>query len=82
MLWGRLGGGWNVLVKVRSTRPSIEASVFPDGDDAVVELRSDEIGVAPGQACVFYAPDGWACAGWWVDSARVKLPLFPSTIGA
>jgi len=61
-------GGWDVLVKVRSTRPPIEASVFPDGDGAVVELRSDEIGVAPGQACVFYAPDGdRVLGGGWIQ---------------
>ncbi len=61
-------GGWDVLVKVRSTRPPIEASVFPDGDDAVVELRSDEIGVAPGQACVFYAPEGdRVLGGGWIQ---------------
>ena len=61
-------GGWDVLVKVRSTRPPIEASVFPDGDGAVVELRSDEIGVAPGQACVFYAPEGGrVLGGGWIQ---------------
>jgi len=60
-------GGWDVLVKVRSTRPPIEASVFPEGDGAVVELRSDEIGVAPGQACVFYAPEGGrVLGGGWI----------------
>lgn len=63
-------GGWDVLVKVRSTRPPIEASVFPDGDGAVVELRSDEIGVAPGQACVFYAPEGdRVLGGGWIQRA-------------
>lgn len=61
-------GGWDVLVKVRSTRPPIEASVFPDGGGAVVELRSDEIGVAPGQACVFYAPEGGrVLGGGWIQ---------------
>ena len=61
-------GGWDVLVKVRSTRPPIEASVFPDGDGAVVELRSDEMGVSPGQACVFYAADGLrVLGGGWIQ---------------
>ena len=61
-------GGWDVLVKVRSTRPPIEASVFPTKDGAVVELRSDEIGVSPGQACVFYAPEGGrVLGGGWIQ---------------
>ncbi len=60
--------GWDVLVKVRSTRPPIEASVFPTKDGAVVELRSDEIGVSPGQACVFYAPEGGrVLGGGWIQ---------------
>lgn len=61
-------GGWDVLVKIRSTRPPIEASVFPEGDGAAVELRSDEMGVSPGQACVFYAPDGVrVLGGGWIQ---------------
>lgn len=61
-------GGRDVLVKVRSTRPPIEASVYPDGEGAVVELRSDEMGVSPGQACVFYAPEGdRVLGGGWIQ---------------
>ncbi len=60
--------GWNVEVKVRSTRPPKPARVLPDGkDSAVVELLSGEEGVAPGQACVFYAPDGSrVLGGGWI----------------
>ncbi|WP_112322658.1 tRNA 2-thiouridine(34) synthase MnmA [Oceanibium sediminis] len=64
-------GGWDVEVKVRSTRPSKPARIFPTGPDtARVELLAPEEGVAPGQACVFYAPDttrilggGWIWRG-------------------
>jgi len=43
------------LVKVRSTRAPVLARVTPRGAGAVVELLQGEEGVAPGQACVFYA---------------------------
>jgi tRNA-specific 2-thiouridylase len=41
-------------VKVRSTRPAVEAVVMPCEDGAWVELLGFEEAVAPGQACVFY----------------------------
>ncbi|MEM9431717.1 MAG: tRNA 2-thiouridine(34) synthase MnmA [Pseudomonadota bacterium] len=47
--------GWDVMVKIRSTRPPRSARVRPLGPArAEVELLSAEEGVAPGQACVFY----------------------------
>ncbi len=61
------GDGHDVLVKVRSTRPPVPARVRPEGDGAVVELALPEEGVAPGQACVFYAPDGpRVLGGGWI----------------
>jgi len=49
--------GWEMGVKVRSTRPPKPARIFPTGpDSAEVELSVAEEGVAPGQACVFYDP--------------------------
>ncbi|MEM7546143.1 MAG: tRNA 2-thiouridine(34) synthase MnmA [Pseudomonadota bacterium] len=60
-------GGWEVRVKVRSTRPPIPARVHPTADGAEVELLSAEEGVAPGQACVFYAPTGErVLGGGWI----------------
>lgn len=60
-------GGWEVTVKVRSTRPPTPARVKPDGDGAIVELMNPEEGVAPGQACVFYAPEGTRIlGGGWI----------------
>ena len=60
--------GWEVAVKVRSTRPPIPARLLPTGaDTARVELRSAEAGVSPGQACVFYAPTGSrVLGGGWI----------------
>jgi tRNA-specific 2-thiouridylase len=60
--------GWEVAVRVRSTRPPKLARVRPVGPGrAVVELLGAEEGVAPGQACVFYAPEGSrVLGGGWI----------------
>ncbi|MEO1491882.1 MAG: tRNA 2-thiouridine(34) synthase MnmA [Pseudomonadota bacterium] len=61
------GDGHDVLVKVRSTRPPVAARVRPVGDRAEVDLALPEEGVAPGQACVFYAPDSpRVLGGGWI----------------
>jgi tRNA-specific 2-thiouridylase len=61
-------GGWEVAVRVRSTRPPKPARVHPLGPSrARVELLAPEEGVAPGQACVFYAPEGTrVLGGGWI----------------
>jgi len=61
-------GGWEAAVKVRSTRPPVPARIHPRGDGrAEVELLDPEEGVAPGQACVFYAPEGSrVLGGGWI----------------
>jgi tRNA-uridine 2-sulfurtransferase len=63
--------GHEALVKVRSTRPPAPARIRPiagpNGAGAEVELLDPEEGVAPGQACVFYAPDGSrVLGGGWI----------------
>lgn len=63
---------WNVMVKVRSTRPPREAIIRPlSATTAEVELLTPEEGVSPGQACVFYDNDssrifggGWIWRGY------------------
>jgi tRNA-specific 2-thiouridylase len=59
-------------VKVRSTRPPVAARVTPSADGAVlVELLGNEDAVAPGQACVFYAPGGTrVLGGGWIARAE------------
>jgi tRNA-uridine 2-sulfurtransferase len=59
---------WNVMVKVRSTRPPREAVIRPlSATTAEIELIAPEDGVSPGQACVFYAPEGSrVLGGGWV----------------
>jgi tRNA-specific 2-thiouridylase len=61
-------GGWEVEARVRSTRPAAPARVRPlGGGRAEVELAAAERGVAPGQACVFYAPKGTrVLGGGWI----------------
>lgn len=62
------GNGWDMRVKVRSTRPPKAARIFPTGPhSAEVELDIPEEGVSPGQACVFYAPDNTRIlGGGWI----------------
>lgn len=59
---------WHLNVKVRSTRPPRPAVVRPlSATEATVELLDPEDGVSPGQACVFYAPEGSRVfGGGWI----------------
>jgi tRNA-uridine 2-sulfurtransferase len=59
---------WEISVKVRSTRPPRRAILRPLGPDSgEVELLNAEEGVAPGQACVFYANEGSRIyGGGWI----------------
>jgi tRNA-specific 2-thiouridylase len=59
---------WHVAVRVRSTRPPVEAVLRPLSDTtAHVELVAAEEGVSPGQACVFYDPDSSRIfGGGWI----------------
>ena len=62
---GADGAGIKVAVKLRSAQPPVPATVFRAGGDAArVELDAPELGVAPGQACVFYAADRVLGGGW------------------
>jgi tRNA-uridine 2-sulfurtransferase len=47
-----------VFVKIRSTRPPVEASLRFDGEKTVVTVPGGEYGVSPGQASVFYDGPG------------------------
>ncbi|MGB1337608.1 MAG: tRNA 2-thiouridine(34) synthase MnmA, partial [Planktomarina sp.] len=59
---------WSIAAKVRSTRPPRDAVLRPLSEtEAVVELVIAEEGVAPGQACVFYDPEGSrVLGGGWI----------------
>ncbi|MEZ5789422.1 MAG: tRNA 2-thiouridine(34) synthase MnmA [Nitratireductor sp.] len=49
--------GLEILAKIRSSRPPAEARLFWRDGAVHVDLVGGESGVAPGQACVFYADD-------------------------
>ncbi len=54
---GRFGAeldGQAVNVKIRSTRPPVPAKFKLVGNEMVVELAEADMGISPGQACVFY----------------------------
>ena len=61
-------GPMEMEVRIRSTRPPRTATVTPTGpQSATVTLAAAEEGVAPGQACVFYAPEGTrVLGGGWI----------------
>jgi len=61
-----------IAVKVRSTRPPLPAILRPlSATEAEVELLHPEEGVAVGQACVFYAPEGSrVLGGGWIWRGR------------
>ncbi len=62
--------GRPVLVRVRSTRPPTPARLVARADAALgVAFETPEEGVAPGQAAVFYAPEGdRILGGGWITS--------------
>jgi tRNA-specific 2-thiouridylase len=63
--------GMEVAVKVRSAREPVPARIVPHGPEGAsgltVRFREPEYGVAPGQACVFYA-GGRVMGGGWIAS--------------
>ena len=66
-------GSADLQVKVRSTRPPMPATVrLSDGAQAEVRLAAPEAGVAPGQACVFYAGERVLGGGWITRSAATR----------
>ena len=60
--------GVEILARVRSTRQPKPAILRPTAEGgAEVDLLVAEEGVAPGQACVFYAPEGTrVLGGGWI----------------
>jgi tRNA-specific 2-thiouridylase len=56
--------GMGIMARVRSTAAPVAARLhFREGRGVEVDLSEGEEGVAPGQACVFYAPDGTRVLG-------------------
>ena len=60
----------NLFVKVRSTGKLLKAEVKINGINAEVRLKNKEIGISPGQACVFYSKNkigDKVLGGGWID---------------
>tara|TARA_Y100000590_G_scaffold155209_1_gene178415 strand:+ start:7971 stop:9125 length:1155 start_codon:yes stop_codon:yes gene_type:complete len=67
----------NLFIKVRSTGKLIKAEVILKKDDnsAEVNLKESEIGISPGQACVFYSKNSFGdkvLGGGWITKTVNK----------
>ena len=59
----------NLFIKVRSTGRLIRAKIILNKSEAEVNLNEDEIGISPGQACVFYSKNLYGdkvLGGGWI----------------
>ena len=59
----------DVLVKVRSTGKLLRSKVNLTDNKASLDLKDDEFGVSPGQACVFYEKNDFGdkvLGGGWI----------------
>ena len=64
--------GFDLRVRIRSTRTPAPARLFYDKGKVYVTLNEGDFGVSPGQACVFYeenAARGRVFGGGWIASA-------------
>ena len=67
--------GMNILARIRSGGPLQPAKLYQDAGRILVELEQGEDGVAPGQACVFYASQSGGerlLGGGWIKSAGMS----------
>jgi len=65
----------SLLIKVRSTGRLIKARIIMNTTKAEVNLSEDEIGISPGQACVFYSINKFGdkvLGGGWITSTVSK----------
>ena len=59
----------NLFIKVRSTGRLIKAKVRLNQTTAEVNLEENEMGISPGQACVFYSKNKFGdkvLGGGWI----------------
>ena len=65
----------NLFIKVRSTGRLIKAKVRSIQTETEVNLEENEIGISPGQACVFYSKNKFGdkvLGGGWIDKTVNK----------
>ena len=66
---------FQALIKIRSGRKLVAAKIEIDkknSQNGKVQLSEPELGVAPGQACVFYDKDRRMIGGGWITSSEFK----------
>ncbi len=71
-----------VMVKLRSAQPPVAGSLvsLPQGQ-AMVQLDAPYLGIAPGQACVFY--DGTrVLGGGWIARQKAQMDAAPTAAAA
>jgi len=59
----------DLFIKVRSTGKLIKSKILIKDNEAEVDLNEDEIGISPGQACVFYSKNKFGdkvLGGGWI----------------
>tara|TARA_B100001123_G_scaffold405661_1_gene496232 strand:- start:461 stop:1189 length:729 start_codon:yes stop_codon:yes gene_type:complete len=64
-----------LYIKVRSTGRLIKAKIKTEKDNAEVILDEDEMGISPGQACVFYSKNRFGdkvLGGGWISKTVNK----------
>ena len=64
-----------INIKVRSTGRLLKAKINFDEKNAIVEILDSEIGISPGQACVFYSKDKFGdkvLGGGWINKTFNK----------
>jgi len=64
-----------INIKVRSTGKFLKAKIIISNDTAKVQIVDGEIGISPGQACVFYSKDDFGdkvLGGGWIHKALNK----------
>ena len=73
----------NLFIKVRSTGKLIKATVKLNQTKAEVNLEENEIGISPGQACVFYSKNKFGdkvLGGGWIMKTINKYLSTWSTV--
>lgn len=76
-----IGQPVDCAVKLRSTQTPMPAIVALNAGGAQVELATGELGIAPGQACVFYEndqPGARILGGGWIRSTVAMITGAPS----
>ncbi len=71
-MYGANLDGVNIMVKTRSMRPPVSAKFVLVGNELVIDLDEPLEGIAPGQACVFYAADtpSHVLGGAWITQSE------------